>query len=64
MIIACLTSSIVLIKLQMDHNVTDPSLQPSPFLCKEIIFFLRSCDISLQCGAIADSMKWEGVFFK
>jgi len=26
-----------------------------------IIFFLRSCDISLSCGAIADSMKWEGV---
>ncbi len=33
-------------------------------LCKEIIFFLGSCDISLPCGAIADSMKWEGVLFK
>ncbi len=32
--------------------------------CQTNIFFLRSCDISLPCGAIADSMKWEGVFFK
>lgn len=33
-------------------------------LCKEMIFFfLRSYDISVACGATAESAEWEGVFF-
>ncbi len=51
----------------LDTSSTQPhirTLPPPCFTVESIIFFLRSCDISLPCGAIADSMKWEGVFFK
>ncbi len=60
MIIACLTSSIVLIKLQMDHHVTDPSLQKSSPEIDPAVFYQFTTEVSAQASALASHQQQLG----
>ncbi len=60
MIIACLTTSIVWIKLQMDHNVTDPSLQKTSPEIDPAVFYHFTTEVSAQASALASHQQQLG----
>ncbi len=60
MIIACLTSSIVLIKLQMDHHVTDPSLQKTSPEIDPAVFYHFTTEVSAQALTLASHQQQLG----
>ncbi len=60
MIIACLTTSIVWIKLQMDHNVTDPLLQKTSPEIDPAVFYHFTTEVSAQASALASHQQQLG----
>ncbi len=60
MIIACLTTSIVWIKLQMDHNVTDPSLQKTSPEIDPAVFYHFTTEVSAQASALVSHQQQLG----